>query len=454
MSLESPQPFSKSSLWRHCRFVAVISLFLPALAAATASPVITSNKVDIVLQHIQKLQEIADTNGGNREAGSSGHAESVQYFSEQLRNAGLNVWIEKFEFLYSKPEHAQLVHNGGMLDLVPAVFSPSTPGPINASPHFISGDGCDKQQYFNVPRGSIVIIKESTHCTTQHQHRLASESGARTAIIASHTETPLYMWLEGAGHRDIPLVGISQPTYVKINSDPSILILDVLMVTGRRWSMNLIAENSGTSDAPAVEVGAHLDSVPQGPGINDNATSAVLLLDHATSNANQPNARTYRYMFWSGEEFAFSGSRSYLQTVTKPDRIYAYVNLEMQTSPNSGYFYTRDPNGRDVSQRISNSIIEAYQQLGIEAYTDTNTIPRSDDSSYKDAGIPTGGLWGGSFEIKTREQAIKWGGQAGYPFDGCYHRPCDNYGRLDKKKLHEAQFVLHHILAKLDDAYD
>ncbi|AYA41891.1 M28 family peptidase [Xenorhabdus nematophila] len=452
--IKSTLPFSKSSL---CLLVAVASLFFPAFATATikdTNSVITSSKVDNVLQHIQKLQEISDNNGGNREAGSNGHAESVQYFSEQLRNAGLKVWTEKFEFLYSKAEHAQLMNNGKMLDLVPAMFSSSTPGPISAPPHFIGGNGCEKQQYLDVPRGSIVIIQESTHCTTQHQHLLASESGARAAIIASHTDTPLYILLKGTRYLDIPLVGISHPTYIKIHSDPSSLMLDVLMITERRWSMNLIAENTGTNNSPAIEVGAHLDSVPQGPGINDNATSAALLLDHAISHANQPKSRTYRYMFWSAEEFVFAGSWSYLQTVTKPDSIYAYVNLEMQTSPNSGYFYTQDTSGGNVSQKISNSIIEAYQKLGIEAEVDTNTIPRSDDSSYKDAGIPTGGLWGGSFEIKTREQAIKWGGQAGYPFDGCYHRQCDNYGHVDQNKLYKTQFVLHHLLAKLDHAHD
>lgn len=452
---------SQRAALRRLGLAAAVAFFLPSAAAATdhaaeppASLTATINATNSLINHIHQLQVIADLNGGHRTAGSQGHLRSVEYFTAQLSRAGLSTRIEKFEFLYSAPVHARLTQDNEHQDIIPATFGPSTPGPLEAAPHFVVGDPCNESAYLDVPRGTIVVIEQSPQCTAVHQYQLASASAGRAVIIASQSDTPPYIWLEGAGQRDKPLVGINQPTYARIRAARSPLALDVLMITERRWSWNLIAENPGVKDAPAIEIGAHLDSVPQSPGINDNASSAALLLDHAIRNANKPNQRTIRYMFWSGEEFAFAGSRNYLLTIADPESIYAYVNLEMLTAPNSGYFYIQDHAGGHISRLIAHTIIKTYRQLGIGAEADPNTIPRSDDSSYRDAGISTGGLWGGSFEIKTEQQAESWGGDAGKPFDSCYHQPCDRTDRLDYAKLIKAKRVIDRLLQILDASHD
>ena len=51
---------------------------------------------------------------------------------------------------------------------------------------------------------------------------------------------------------------------------------------------------------------------------------------------------------------------------------------------------------------------------------------RSDYDAFVAAGIPAGGLFTGAEEIKTAEQAAKWGGTAGVAFDPCYHQACDD----------------------------
>ena len=76
-----------------------------------------------------------------------------------------------------------------------------------------------------------------------------------------------------------------------------------------RTTKNLIAETGGRSDRVVV-VGAHLDSVAEGPGINDDGSGTAVILEIAEqvkalgiSPRNQ-----IRFAWWSGEEEGLLGS--------------------------------------------------------------------------------------------------------------------------------------------------
>ena len=60
---------------------------------------------------------------------------------------------------------------------------------------------------------------------------------------------------------------------------------------------------------------------------------------------------------------------------------------------------------------------------------------RSDYGPFVAAGIASGGLFSGAEEIKTPEQATRWGGQAGAPYDACYHQACDTLANIDRVAL-------------------
>lgn len=434
-------------------FIGVLAAPTIVLGNSTASSAEPSSRAtenaQAVMKHIDRLQAIADSHDGHREAGSVGHEESVAYFERTLRAAGLDVRTEPFEFLYSRADRADLSVGDHDLELVPATFGPSTDSSLHAPTHFLSGEGCSAGEYSAVPHGSILVLKEPTTCSVQTQHRAASESGAAASLVASDDGVAPYIWLEGAGSRDIPTAGITKPTAEKIRASEAPVTMTLEMATERRSSLNLIAESPGREEA-AIDLGAHLDSVPQGAGINDNAVSAAVLLEEAAKSAAIPHRKTHRFMFWSGEEFAFAGSRSFLRHAERVEDIEAYVNLELVAAPNSGFFYARGDGSR-ASRTIEDTIIDGYRRIGIDAERDPNEAPRSDDSSYQDAGIPTGGFWGGSFEVKTREQAEKWGGTAGEPFDSCYHQPCDTADRIDEEKIAITADVVDHTLATIDD---
>jgi Zn-dependent M28 family amino/carboxypeptidase len=94
-------------------------------------------------------------------------------------------------------------------------------------------------------------------------------------------------------------------------------------------SANVLADTPTGRDDRVVVVGAHLDSVDEGPGINDNASGSAMILEIAKQMAAlgvQPT-NTVRFAFWGGEEFGLLGAEHYLATLPKADLKDIAVNL-------------------------------------------------------------------------------------------------------------------------------
>lgn len=185
---------------------------------------------------------------------------------------------------------------------------------------------------------------------------------------------------------------------------------------------NLIADWPQGPAGPTVMLGAHLDSVASGPGINDNGTGSSALLELALTVAAQRPTLTkhVRFGWWGAEEQGMVGSRYYVQNGGSAG-VEAYLNFDMTGSPNPGYFVYDD----DVTlQRLFN---EYYSAIGVQTEPERIGDGRSDHASFKNAGVRVGGVFTGASERKTAAQAAKWGGQANQSFDRCYHSACDTY---------------------------
>ncbi|MFI6602129.1 M28 family peptidase [Nonomuraea sp. NPDC050536] len=185
---------------------------------------------------------------------------------------------------------------------------------------------------------------------------------------------------------------------------------------------NLIADWPGGPANQTVMLGAHLDSVSAGPGINDNGSGSASLLEIAlTLAATRPTLTKHvRFGWWGAEEQGMVGSRYYVQS-GGASGVEVYLNFDMVASPNAGYFvYDDDP----ALQRLFN---DYYGTLGLQTEPEDEGDGRSDHASFKNAGVRVGGVAAGADYIKTSAEVAKWGGTAGQPFDRCYHSSCDSY---------------------------
>jgi Zn-dependent M28 family amino/carboxypeptidase len=207
-------------------------------------------------------------------------------------------------------------------------------------------------------------------------------------------------------------------------------------------SHNLLAQTRTGRTDNVVVAGAHLDSIPGTPGINENASSVGALLEAAIQLGSSPKVNNAVRFAWWGADWANTGSAAYLQSLTFEQQldIALYLEFEAIGSSNGGYFvYDGDGsaglgNGPYGSGQVEQAFVDYFGSRGI--VTDPTNYPgRGAYSDFIEAGVPTGGLFSGLFTFKSQAQAAKWGGTAGIPFDPNNHGPRDNLGNISRGLL-------------------
>ncbi|MGW0361942.1 M28 family metallopeptidase [Streptomyces sp. NPDC002990] len=213
---------------------------------------------------------------------------------------------------------------------------------------------------------------------------------------------------------------------------------------------NLIADWPGGDGNAVLMAGAHLDSVSSGAGINDNASGSAAVLETAlaVSRAGLKPTKHLRFGWWGAEELGLIGSKYYVNNLPSTERakFSGYLNFDMIGSPNPGYFvYDDDP---AIEQTFKNY----YAGLGVPTEIETEGDGRSDHASFKNVGIPVGGLFTGASNTKSSAQAQKWGGTAGQAFDRCYHSSCDGTANINDTALDRNADAIAHAIWNLGAA--
>ena len=111
--------------------------------------------------------------------------------------------------------------------------------------------------------------------------------------------------------------------------------LGVVAQTENRTTANVIATSRMGNQNNVVCVGAHTDSVPEGPGINDNGSGTVSLIELARQLTRFSFRNAVRFSFWTAEEFGLIGSTHYVTNLTAAEqrKIALYLNFDMCLSP-------------------------------------------------------------------------------------------------------------------------
>jgi aminopeptidase S len=216
-------------------------------------------------------------------------------------------------------------------------------------------------------------------------------------------------------------------------------------------SFNVVAERPGLAADEVLVLGAHLDSVAVGPGINDNGSGVMTLLAMAEALTEfAPPARTVRFAFWGAEESGQHGSQAYVAGLeaTELRRIAAYLNFDMLGSPNHVRFVYADAGAPVGSDAITDLFAGHFATRGL-AWEPIDLGGKTDHWPFAAAGIPTGGLFSGGIEPKTDAQAAGHGGTAGVPSDACSHRSCDALANVADQPLDEMADAIAAVLVTL-----
>jgi Zn-dependent M28 family amino/carboxypeptidase len=331
------------------------------------------------------------------------------------------------------------------------------PVDINLVGDRASTSGCEAADFAGIDwsgAADIALIQRGG-CNFGDKALNAERAGAEAVIIFNQGNTPDREALIVADAsiltdgtpvtHNIPVVGASFANGVALAQPGSTAFVEVLPPE-TRTDYNVIAELPGKNEDNVVMAGAHLDSVIEGPGINDNGSGSAALLETALMMAKHRPQNTVRFAWWAAEEIGLLGSTDYVEGLSQEerDRIALYLNYDMVGSPNYIFMvYDADestfpaPEGVTIppgSEAIEDLYERYYTWIG-EPYDDTEFSGRSDYQAFIENGIPSGGLFTGAEEIKTPEQQAIWGGVAGEQFDPCYHEACDTFANVDLHAL-------------------
>lgn len=430
------------------------------------------------LKTLRQLQVIANRNGGNRASGLPGYDASADYVARELRKAGYRVTTQTFTFPFSRDlEPATLARlTPTQADIETASFAYSGSGdvsgviaPINLSiPPGEAGttpSGCEPTDFADPGPEPTVALVQRGLCNFGVKAANAEAAGYDAVIIFNEGQEGRQELLTGTlgAPAGIPVVGVSYADGVALAETPgTVRVTTSTEADLERETTNVIADLPRRTKNPdqVVVVGAHLDSVAEGPGINDNGSGTAATLEIAKQLAktglDRKAQRPVRFAFWGAEESGLLGSEHYVASLTDEERgdIYANLNFDMLGSPNYVRFVydgdgSEDGNaGPAGSAEIEQIFLDYFDRKNL-ASAPTAFDGRSDYGPFIAVGIPAGGLFSGAEGVKTPEQAAIFGGTAGLAYDPCYHQACDDITNLSTRALNELGDAAAHAVGTL-----
>ena len=459
---------------------ATVVAMLAAAPAAVATPEdVNSSRlerlvtVEGILEHQKALQTIADLNGGTRHTRTPGYAASAAYVKATLEKAGYEARYEMFNM----PEWRETA--APVLQLTSPSSKTYKPGTAaddsSASVDFIafehtptkavsgevvpvghteipadggSESGCVAADYPAEVKGAIALIQRGT-CSFVQQLQLAAEAGAIGVILFNEGDTPsrtAALFRSADPGYAVPAVVSSYAVGVELynlakNGQHPKVNLATSGVEQERLYPNVVAETKRGDASHKVLLGAHLDSVPAGPGINDDGSGTAFQLELAEQLAKPgtPPRNQIRFLWFGGEEDGLVGSQYYAAHMSDQDvaNSQVMIDTDMISSPNfarlvydgDGSTFGEDVAGPAGSGVIEKTFVDYWKQRGMVS----EPIPfdgRSDYVGFVNRGIPSGGVFAGAEAPKTAAQVAMYGGVQGEQLDPCYHEACDTYATV------------------------
>jgi Zn-dependent M28 family amino/carboxypeptidase len=307
----------------------------------------------------------------------------------------------------------------------------------------MSSSGCEITDFEGFERGSLALIRRGT-CLFQTKVANAVAAGAVGVIVMNEGPDGRTDAFSGQLNQlaTVPVVGVSYELGRSLDiaaRGGATVRLAVNAVSGIRLTRNVLAGTAFHSESPFVVVGAHLDSVPEGPGINDNGSGSAAVLEAALRLAAQARAGV-RFAFWGAEERGLIGSRYHVGALSEKERqqISLYINLDMVGSPNFARFVQGSAaTGGKLAAIARRELLEDFREHNLPVEERAGGRYGSDDASFSQKGIPTVGLYTGASGSKSETQASLFGGAAGRPYDPCYHQACDTIENINREVLEQ-----------------
>jgi aminopeptidase YwaD len=324
-------------------------------------------------EHIEHLS----VDIGARLAGSPEEQLAVDYLRAELESYGYTVRVQSFE-AKPGPSSGLLRYTTLMAEGLPelrAVSLLGTPSGTTTAQLIDGGDGSTAPPN---AQGAIVLFQRGD-VTFQDMAASARDAGAAAVVIANK-EPGLFPGILDPPV-DISMAGIDQSDGEALRSLLARGPVDVtLNVRASVTAQNVIA--SPSSGLCETISGGHYDSVPWGPGANDNASGTAIVLELARAAA-AAEIDGHCFVFFGAEELGLIGSKNFVSDLSAEelDGLDAMYNFDLAAA--------------DVQIELigSESVVTQAAALAAEAGIDARPgrLPEganSDHASFGREGVP------------------------------------------------------------------
>jgi hypothetical protein len=399
------------------RRTAAATAAAPPAPPASAATVLRALSAEDVTPHLRALARAAGS-AGTRAAGTPGDAATREHVVAALRAAGWRVQVQSVRFPFFDERRAPQVSLPGAGSLTAGrevrTLAYSGAGRVSGRVRRVADLGCRDADFAALRDGEVALVRRGT-CRMSVKARNAQAAGAAAILVANDGgpgRTGAIAGTLGDPGLRIPALFVSTAASRELVAAGRVAI-SVDAMSEQRSTANVVAE---AGDGPRVLMaGAHLDSVADGPGLNDNGSGVAALLAAAEAIGGRvPDGARLRLGFWGAEELGLHGSRRYVTGLDRSERdaIAAYVNLDMVGTPGGRMAVYR---GDGAVRRELRGALRARGRADIG---EEDLGASSDHAPFAGAGIAVGGIFTG--------------------LDRCYHRACDDAGNVDPERTADA----------------
>ncbi|KFA64602.1 hypothetical protein S40285_03936 [Stachybotrys chlorohalonatus IBT 40285] len=431
------------------------------VASTTCKPKIDSESLQAEItteglwSHLEALNDLAyAVGGGNRAFGLPGYEASVDYIWSHISDVNATrAWKQDFAAWFGQVESVEFRVGDEDFYIYGITYSPSTPvegitaelvlGPEGAA-------GCDPASYNGLDVEGKIVLTQRFRCPTggtlAGRVRPAAQAGAAGVIIyhdltttptagslgevnlEAYAPTGFIHLSDGEALRERLLAGETIEAYYQH-----------IQTVEERVTQNVLVETEEGDPHNVIVLGAHLDSVQAGPGINDDASGSSLILEIFKAVQKYRFKNKLRFIWWGAEENGLLGSAYYTTNlqVHEVNDILAYLNYDMVSR---GYYGVSDNDGRahgSVAPRGSEVIQQIYLDWFASQGLETTPAILTNGSDYasfwRNLNKPFGFLNTGT----------------GVAQDPCYHQVCDTIENPNPEVITNNARAAAHMVATL-----
>jgi hypothetical protein len=420
-------------------------------------------------QHLTKFQQISDANPGsdghgNRDTGTTGYKQSVQYVAALMRQAGYLVTIQTYNYTTAEVTGVPQFQTsaGNFLQEQDWYVARLSGGGTVSAPVQTAGTGCSSSDFTGFVAGNIALLSRA-NCVYDVQVANATIAGAAGVVLYNTQQNGNGVALPARliHPTTIPVISASSTvgsalSRLYASGQAPTAHLDIRTQNQSRLDYNLIADSPFGDPNHVVVIEGHLDSI-FGAGMLDNASGSTTILEIALNMANTSTTNQLRYIWFGGEELGLLGSAYYTTHLTSAEKaVIAFdVDADVTATPNYDYLIADPKFAYNASQFPPNVIPQS--QLGNQFYASffkSMGVPfrpspfgnsGTDSNSFSLIGIPNTGILTEQDCCKDQNEVNVWGGSLGNyegnipSFDGgCVDYPnrwCDNLDNNDPAVL-------------------